>query len=424
MEKLAITKKWKEYRDRYCSKHLQSHIRFGPHQGGTAINSSFYSRASLEYICTRNGYENETPNIDLQMPQAGLKPVQFPFGDQYGAFASLPPLEQGYGQNEKMQCVDVKPDQVTLASILVSYASLGTLEYGKRLHTLANGNGLESDLFVGSALVDVHAKCGCMVKVNIIWMEISGPDMIECKVITLAGFHADALVIDTFPWDFAQRRMLAYVQQIQRQEGLNGRGICAATAMAKGVTGDQLKGRLSKDEIERMVQDVEKYKAEDEELKKKAEILEMQLECRGCNNHLPEWDIFTMKSLEQMEFGGDYHEVYLGNAMLRGSISTNEIKLECALLLERRGDYRHDIAEFYELRGQLEKATSPYLYPKNYSKAFSLLWKITTPRLYLKYAIAMELEKRFSDVALAYELVEDIENSVRDHNIGQIEQIV
>lgn len=150
---------------------------------------------------------------------------------------------------------------------------------------------------------------------DIIWMETSGPDMVECKAfaegvkskcpeimlaynlspsfnwdaarmsdeqmqnfipqiakmgycwqfITLAGFHADALVIDTFARDYAQRGMLAYVQQIQRQERMNGvdtlahqkwsganyydsllktvqGGISATAAMAKGVTEDQFKG--------------------------------------------------------------------------------------------------------------------------------------------------------------------------------------
>ena len=38
------------------------------------------------------------------------------------------------------------------------------------------------------------------------------------QFITLAGFHANALVVDTFARDFAERGMLAYVQDIQRQE--------------------------------------------------------------------------------------------------------------------------------------------------------------------------------------------------------------
>ncbi|XP_074557994.1 isocitrate lyase [Curcuma longa] len=79
------------------------------------------------------------------------------------------------------------------------------------------------------------------------------------QFITLAGFHADALVVDTFARDFASRGMLAYVERIQREErkkrvetlehqkwsGANyydrvlktvQGGISSTAAMAKGVT--------------------------------------------------------------------------------------------------------------------------------------------------------------------------------------------
>jgi isocitrate lyase len=42
------------------------------------------------------------------------------------------------------------------------------------------------------------------------------------QFITLAGFHADALVTDTFAKDFATRGMRAYVERIQRQEREHG----------------------------------------------------------------------------------------------------------------------------------------------------------------------------------------------------------
>ncbi|BAF21753.1 isocitrate lyase [Oryza sativa Japonica Group] len=85
------------------------------------------------------------------------------------------------------------------------------------------------------------------------------------QFITLAGFHADALVTDTFARDFARRGMLAYVERIQREERSNGvetlqhqkwsganfydrvlktvqGGISSTAAMGKGVTEEQFKG--------------------------------------------------------------------------------------------------------------------------------------------------------------------------------------
>ncbi|XP_050204819.1 isocitrate lyase [Mercurialis annua] len=84
------------------------------------------------------------------------------------------------------------------------------------------------------------------------------------QFITLAGFHADALVIDTFAKDYAKRGMLAYVERIQREERKHGvdtlahqkwsganyydrylktvqGGIASTAAMGKGVTEEQFK---------------------------------------------------------------------------------------------------------------------------------------------------------------------------------------
>uniref|UniRef100_A0ACD5WE84 Uncharacterized protein n=1 Tax=Avena sativa TaxID=4498 RepID=A0ACD5WE84_AVESA len=82
------------------------------------------------------------------------------------------------------------------------------------------------------------------------------------QFITLAGFHANALVPDTFARDFAARGMLAYVERIQREERRHGvetlehqkwsganfydrvlktvqGGISSTAAMAKGATEEQ-----------------------------------------------------------------------------------------------------------------------------------------------------------------------------------------
>lgn len=149
---------------------------------------------------------------------------------------------------------------------------------------------------------------------DLIWMETSSPDLVECtkfahgvksrqpemmlaynlspsfnwdasgmtdhemmdfipkiaklgfcwQFITLAGFHADALVVDTFAKDYAKRGMLAYVERIQREERSNGvdtlahqkwsganyydrvlrtvqGGITSTAAMGKGATEEQFK---------------------------------------------------------------------------------------------------------------------------------------------------------------------------------------
>ncbi|KAH7675673.1 isocitrate lyase protein [Dioscorea alata] len=168
--------------------------------------------------------------------------------------------------------------------------------------------------FQGSVMAATVRGCAFAPHADLIWMETSSPDLVECtkfaegvksmhpeimlaynlspsfnwdasgmtdrqmmefipkiaklgfcwQFITLAGFHADALVIDTFAKDFARRGMLAYVEKIQREERNNGvdtlahqkwsganyydkvlktvqGGISSTAAMGKGVTEEQFK---------------------------------------------------------------------------------------------------------------------------------------------------------------------------------------
>ncbi|OMO75542.1 Isocitrate lyase/phosphorylmutase [Corchorus capsularis] len=126
--------------------------------------------------------------------------------------------------------------------------------------------------FKGSVMAAIIRGWAFAPHADIIWMETSSPDLVECskfsegvksmqpeimlaynlspsfnwdasgmtdeqmkdfipriaklgfcwQFITLAGFHADALVTDTFARDYARRGMLAYVERIQREERNNG----------------------------------------------------------------------------------------------------------------------------------------------------------------------------------------------------------
>lgn len=64
---------------------------------------------------------------------------------------------------EQMQLEGVFPDGITLVCSLKSCGSMGMIHKGKSLHTKIAKTGLvERDLVVGSALVDMYAKCGLL----------------------------------------------------------------------------------------------------------------------------------------------------------------------------------------------------------------------------------------------------------------------
>eukprot|EP01018_Ginkgo_biloba_P008465 Gb_26313 [translate_table: standard] len=76
----------------------------------------------------------------------------------------------GYTQNgyftealklfQQMQLMCVKPNPDAFASVLSACANLAALHEGKKIHEGIVSCGFHSDVFVGSALIDMYAKCG------------------------------------------------------------------------------------------------------------------------------------------------------------------------------------------------------------------------------------------------------------------------
>lgn len=76
----------------------------------------------------------------------------------------------GYSQNQQfvesleilrqMLLVEMEPNPVTITSALSACAGASALRLGKELHLWAIKNSFEGQAFVGSALIDMYAKCG------------------------------------------------------------------------------------------------------------------------------------------------------------------------------------------------------------------------------------------------------------------------
>eukprot|EP01018_Ginkgo_biloba_P009720 Gb_34410 [translate_table: standard] len=60
----------------------------------------------------------------------------------------------------QMQRAGIQPNQFTFASVLPACANLAALQQGKEFHEDIIRNGFQSNVFVGSALVNMYAKCG------------------------------------------------------------------------------------------------------------------------------------------------------------------------------------------------------------------------------------------------------------------------
>ncbi|KAM1319359.1 hypothetical protein ACFX13_004497 [Malus domestica] len=89
----------------------------------------------------------------------------------------------GY-DNEKS--IPLKPNSITFMTILPGCAALGALAKGKEIHAYAIRNLLAFDVAVGSALVDMYAKCGCIGLARTVFNQIPIKNVITWNVLIMA----------------------------------------------------------------------------------------------------------------------------------------------------------------------------------------------------------------------------------------------
>ncbi|XP_077215433.1 tetratricopeptide repeat (TPR)-like superfamily protein [Tasmannia lanceolata] len=63
---------------------------------------------------------------------------------------------------EMLSAKDVRPNEVTVLSVLSACGQLGSLESGKWLHSYIEANKIKFSVRVGTALIDMYCKCGSL----------------------------------------------------------------------------------------------------------------------------------------------------------------------------------------------------------------------------------------------------------------------
>ncbi|CAN1353309.1 Pentatricopeptide repeat-containing protein At2g13600 [Linum perenne] len=71
-----------------------------------------------------------------------------------------------------MSSGEIEPDSFTLGSVLAACANMFDLRQGKETHSIAISRGLQSDTFVGGALVEMYCKCRDLVAAELAFDEV------------------------------------------------------------------------------------------------------------------------------------------------------------------------------------------------------------------------------------------------------------
>jgi pentatricopeptide repeat protein len=84
-----------------------------------------------------------------------------------------------------MQQKGVQPTLVTLMGVLNACASMFALQEGRCTHEQIIESGWESDVFVGSSLVDMYAKCGSMEDAERVFNKMLSRDVVTWTTMIL-----------------------------------------------------------------------------------------------------------------------------------------------------------------------------------------------------------------------------------------------
>ncbi|BBG92311.1 Tetratricopeptide repeat-like superfamily protein [Prunus dulcis] len=90
----------------------------------------------------------------------------------------------------QMRVEGIEPNSVTLLAIISACTSLSSLNLGCGVHSYVLKSGLSFDIFIGNALINMYAKCGCIKDARQIFEEMPRKDSVSWStMIGSYGLH-------------------------------------------------------------------------------------------------------------------------------------------------------------------------------------------------------------------------------------------
>lgn len=99
----------------------------------------------------------------------------------------------------EMQAVGIRPDEVTMVSVISACAKAGALDLGRWVHAFIEKNNIKLDLELTTALIDMYAKCGCIERARELFNSMPDRDTKACASmifgLAIHGCAEDALEV-------------------------------------------------------------------------------------------------------------------------------------------------------------------------------------------------------------------------------------
>ncbi|RZC47321.1 hypothetical protein C5167_040260 [Papaver somniferum] len=108
-------------------------------------------------------------------------------------------FEEAIRLYDLLQTHSVKPNEITVVNVLSACSGLGALELGKKVHIYLGRNGLDLNVIVAAALVDMYTKCGRVTDGCLVFVKTPNKDvaLYNAMILGLAyhGRGSDSLAV-------------------------------------------------------------------------------------------------------------------------------------------------------------------------------------------------------------------------------------
>ncbi|KAL5575173.1 hypothetical protein UlMin_016872 [Ulmus minor] len=141
-------------------------------QMGLGFNP-FLATKLVNLYCLCNSIR-DAHNLFVRIPKNNL----FLWNVLIRGFAWNGPYELAISLYHQLFDYGLVPDRYTFPFVLKACSALSAIEQGKKIHELVVYTKCETDVFVGAALIDMYAKCGCPERARQVFDKIEVRDSV------------------------------------------------------------------------------------------------------------------------------------------------------------------------------------------------------------------------------------------------------
>ncbi|XP_043690700.1 pentatricopeptide repeat-containing protein At2g22410, mitochondrial [Telopea speciosissima] len=156
-------------------------------------NKTMVSWTTMVAGCAKFGFLDAARKLFDEMPEKDV----VPWNAMISGYVQCRRGKDAFALFHEMQALNVKPDEVTMVSLLSACSQLGALDVGIWVHHYIDKYKMSLNVALGTALVDMYAKCGNITKALQVFWEIPGRNALTWTAIigalALHGHAHDAI---------------------------------------------------------------------------------------------------------------------------------------------------------------------------------------------------------------------------------------